>query len=294
MPLSGQNSESLDTFDDTYDYENKSCFRISCNSIIGNCKYFRLHHFIYSPRCRALMGYMIVIGVLGSFAVILNPSLQVTIFLTYVVGAADAIVQSGLYIIAASVHVRATGALSLGIAVAGFSVNILRVVLSVIYHNNENGGTMDNVEKLNESTKLFFIISASFLFFCLVILWYCSRQEVMSCMMYTFHEHDYTVFGHKSFQITDSTLLSHKSRENARNDNLEKFPTKKGTYGSTCHPTYESIGFVELEKEKKANNISSYVTLPHRTIQLYQETLLLTWKPTLILFCTVRNSSFTM
>lgn len=229
------------------------------------------------PFTRATCGYVLIAVVLFMFGVVSNPTIQLTITLTYLVGVGDAIVQSGLYVLAASCSIRATACVSLGSAMAGFGVNLLRILIS------------KSLDNLHRSTHIFFLISASFICVCLFALFIIrSRADLIKAVLSVNDQVSRT-----SNTDNDSNNIDNSGNENRRftknNDDHGSFSRVDQSVLET-NEISERICHEHLEVGKCINIVDDDERkhLWRDYFAVYAETLIVTWKPTLMLFIMVR------
>lgn len=257
----------------------------------GACS--RFYRVLRISRERALLGYALIVGALGLFTVIPSPSLQFTMNLSYLVGAADAIIQSGLYMLAASVHARATAALSLGSGVAGFVVNILRLLLSVLDNttatiNDDIGRNEDEV--LFQRTQAFFLISTSFIVFCLYLVWRYSRLDAINCMKSTFDNLDNSRTSQSDHFKRGSFQIESLGTTSAFNENdINAMKTAADISNSSLSYLQGAVPGYSTFQEKPCSDFKIDSTETDSISTIYRQTLFLVQKPAILLFFSVRN-----
>jgi len=219
-----------------------------------------------------------------------------TLSLASLVGAADAISQSGLYVLAANVNIRCTAAVSLGSAFAGFAVNVLRIGTKAIFHDDDE-----------RSAHVFFGLSAVFLFACLFALYLAIKGEV--AMRGAFAHDLYTVEsmpGRNHTQLRSSSsrneyeyasqMVLHVVEEDCNDYHIADGMVGEGQEASSAMKTNNLIEGHDRSAHQAIHLVDeTEVKSTHEMIQednenvcafvaIYLQTLKVTWKPTLMLF----------
>ena len=91
---------------------------------------------LQSPQERIVVGFILEAFIFMMLIFLPKPSIFMCNLIAVLVGLGDALNQSGLYEFAASIHPQYTAALTLGSAVAGIIVNILKMLTKVVFQNN--------------------------------------------------------------------------------------------------------------------------------------------------------------
>lgn len=124
-----------------------------------------LWHYMTSclsrPVNRIYLGYSMCLVSLLLLAALKQPSMELLNASSFLVGVADATSQSGLYVFAASFHQPAyTAAVTLGSAVAGLAVGVLRLTTRGLFETESLGG-------LRKGVTMLYLLSSAVIVGCL-------------------------------------------------------------------------------------------------------------------------------
>ena len=118
-----------------------------------------------SAEFRIVAGYGLVCLLLVVFAFLKAPSMQTINSLSFLIGMADATSQSGLYVFAASFQQPSySAAVSLGSAISGMAVSVLRVLTRALISDLAKGATF------------LFLICAIYMVICISAYFFTKRQ----------------------------------------------------------------------------------------------------------------------
>eukprot|EP00816_Leptocylindrus_hargravesii_P006514 CAMPEP_0196803538 /NCGR_PEP_ID=MMETSP1362-20130617/2957_1 /TAXON_ID=163516 /ORGANISM="Leptocylindrus danicus, Strain CCMP1856" /LENGTH=523 /DNA_ID=CAMNT_0042175193 /DNA_START=398 /DNA_END=1968 /DNA_ORIENTATION=- len=283
-------------------YTLKSKLQAGANSLNNeptsskNCINFVTTYGVKSPSFRAAFGFTIIISILLLFATISTLTESMTLSLACLVGAADAISQSGLYVLAANVNIRCSAAVSLGSALAGFAVNVLRICTKAIFHDDDE-----------RSAHVFFGLSAVFLFACLSALYLAIKGEVamrsafahdldtLESMPGRDHTQPHSSSGHNEYEYSLETVLY------AVDEECNDYPTADGMVGEGREVSaalkinnlieghdrgaHQPVHLVDDAEFGSAHEmIEENKEIACAFVTIYLQTLKVTWKPTLMLF----------
>ena len=238
-----------------------------------------------SPSFRTAFGFTFIITILILFATIPAPTETITLSLTFLVGAADSIAQSGLYVLAASINIRCTAAVSFGSALAGFAVNVLRIGTKAILNDDDE-----------RSTHAFFGLSAMFLVVCLLALWLAMKEEVTirSALDHDLYAVETTDLGHthqyspssrnEQMVACDDDCSDCPSTDNMvgveRGSSVTKITNANDGYDA--HRSIHMIDGTEVGLPRMLD-YENNETACGGCMAIYLQTLQVTWKPTLML-----------
>ena len=212
---------------------------------------------------------MIAIFIL--FATIPAPTETTTLSLAGLIGAADSIAESGLYVLAASINIRCTAAISVGSSLAGFAVSLLRIGTKAIFHDDDK-----------RSTHAFFGLSAVVLLICLLALWLVMKEEVAT--------QQYSSRGRNEQMVScDGDCNDCPSAEDMIGEERVSSATKIANTSEGNEPTaytgaYQSIHMIdgtEVGLPRMLDDKNDEITYGY--LAIYLQTLQVTWKPTLML-----------
>jgi len=206
------------------------------------CAWRSVASFLSSPVHRTYVGYTLCLGSLLLLATLQQPSMGLLEASSFLVGVADATSQSGLYVLAASYHRPAyTAAVTLGSAVAGLAVGVLRLLTRGMFDTASLPG-------LRRGVAVLYVLSSAVIVGCLWAL----RTVV---------------------------------RDTPR--------SSKGSEGETQHGIAAN-GAADIIREREVAGQSPTNGQRHeldgsngnseRRLQVYWETIRVTWKPTLAAF----------
>ena len=118
-----------------------------------------------SAEFRIILGYGFVCLLLVVFAFLKSPSMQTINALSFLIGMADATSQSGLYVYAASFQQPSySAAVSLGSAISGMAVSVLRVLTRALISDEAKGATF------------LFLICSVYMVTCISAYYFTKRQ----------------------------------------------------------------------------------------------------------------------
>jgi len=118
------------------------------------------------PTRRIYFGFVFVILLLLILA-FASPSTVAILMISFFTGVGDAIIQSGVFVLAANIHPQCTASVSLGNAIAGLAVSVLRLVTKAIWGSRS----------MRVSSCLFFIVCVFFILFCIWVTTKVSKAD---------------------------------------------------------------------------------------------------------------------
>lgn len=253
---------------------------------------YTLSSSLKSPIFRTATGFALIVAILTSFAIVQKPTENMTLFLTYLVGSADSIAQTGLYVLAANVNIRCSAAVTLGSALSGFAVSVLRIITKALFDDNDE-----------RSVHVFFGFSAVFGSVCLVALWLVTREDVAMrhaldhglCVMETANDSGKQIYSPANVSdfnamrdlVCDKDCADCSQGGTGRSlskvveignvsesDHIFPTGTKQPDFGSIeiLHSNLLDDKYFNIDADECGN------------LTLYLQTLQVTWKPTLMLF----------
>jgi len=231
---------------------------------------------IASPHTRIILGYILTCLFLILMPLLPQSSLSISTLnvFSFLMGIGDALSQSGLYVYAARYQQPSySAALTLGSAISGLAVSLLRLSTRHIQQTQQNQKNQQP-QDLRPGFSILFYLCGIFVLVCIL-----SFFILQSC-----HPHHNEPTSSHDDNTTSTTITPHNNHDfcngherEEETDNLDQhdLPTEAQSILSTNHQhnrTYPNF-------TTRTNQ-----SFHRRYFQIYIETLRITWKPTLSAF----------